>query len=177
MYPDFVRLWIFNKKFGNYFERKLRIYKNFHLEIQIYLFLLSLKFFLINVPLRRLYWSDVCTSLMFVLVRCLYWSNVCTGPTFALSDVCKSYVCTVRRLWVRRLYWYRCVISYNSFSNFVNEYDGPLGSSCSSQLALTIKLVTKLLYLFNPTTWSKSAVYRPTSSSGWRKFILSLSSY
>ena len=59
------------------------------------------------VPVWRMYWSDVCTGLTFVLVRCLYWSDVCTGPTFVLSDVCKSYVCTVRRLWARRLYWYR----------------------------------------------------------------------
>ena len=106
MYPDFVRLWIFNKKIGNFFERKLRIYKNFNLKIQIDFFLLGPTFFLINVPVRGLYWSDVCTSLTFVLVRCLYWSDVCTGPTFVPSDVCKSYVCTVRRLWVRRLYWY-----------------------------------------------------------------------
>ena len=33
-------------------------------------------FFLINVPVRRLYWSDVCASPTFV------------RPTFVLSDVC-----------------------------------------------------------------------------------------
>jgi len=53
-------------------------------------------FFLINVPVRRLYQSDVCTSPTFVPVRRLYW-----------SDVCASDVCTVRRLCVRRLYWYQ----------------------------------------------------------------------
>ena len=93
MFPDFVRLWILSQKIGNFFEIKLRIYKNFNLKIQIDFFLLGPTFFLINVPVRRLYWSDVCT-----------------GPMFVLSDVCKSYVCTVRRLWVRRLYWYHNIV-------------------------------------------------------------------
>ena len=44
-------------------------------------------FLLINVPVRRLYWSNVCTSWTFVLVWRLYQ-----------SDVCKSDVCTVQPL-------------------------------------------------------------------------------
>ena len=56
-------------------------------------------FILINVPVRRLYLSDVVTSSKFVSVRRLYQSNVCTSPTFVLSDlvmsdVCGSDVCT-----------------------------------------------------------------------------------
>ena len=121
MYPDFVRLCIFNKKIGNFFERKLRIYKNFNLKIQMYFFLLGPTFFLINVAVRRLYQSDVCNGPMFVLVWRLYWSDVCTvrrlsqsdiwtGPMFVLvrSLYCPTFLslCTVRCLWVRHLYWY-----------------------------------------------------------------------
>ena len=56
----------------------------------------SLTFFPINVPVQRLYWSDVCTSPTFVSVRRLYQSDVCTSPTFVSvrrlyqSDVCTS---------------------------------------------------------------------------------------
>ena len=93
-------------------------------------------FFLIHVPVRRFYWSDVCTCQTFLPVRSLYQSDVCTSPTFVpvrrlyqynvstsltfvpVRRLCQSVVCTsptfmlsdlcsVRRLWVRRLYWYR----------------------------------------------------------------------
>ena len=45
--------------------------------------------------------------IVIVLVRGLYQSDVCK------SDVYKSDLCTVRRLWVRRLYY-----KYPKFSNF-----------------------------------------------------------
>jgi len=91
MHPDFVKLWIFNKKNWEFFWEKIANLQGFQSEnSNIFFLLLGPTFFLINVPVRRLYQSDVCT-----------------GPTFVLSDVRKSYVCTVRRLWVRRLYWYR----------------------------------------------------------------------
>ena len=38
--------------------------------------------FFINVPVRRLYWSEVCTSLAFVPVRRFYC------PIYVTSDVC-----------------------------------------------------------------------------------------
>ena len=62
--------------------------------------------FLINVPVWRLYWSDVCTSPKFVSVRRFYQSDLCNVrclycPTFVTSDFCN-----VRCLRVRRLYWY-----------------------------------------------------------------------
>ena len=52
-------------------------------------------FFLINVPIRRLYWPEVCTGLTFVLVWRLYWSDVFTGLTFVLAwRLYWSEVCT-----------------------------------------------------------------------------------
>ena len=119
-------------------------------------------FFVINVPVRRLYWSDICTSPTFILVRRLYQSyvcksdvcyqsDVCTGPTFVpvqrlyqsnvctsttfvpvrrlyQSDVCTgktlvsptfvlSDLCGVRRLCVRRLYYYRQFLKVFNFLN------------------------------------------------------------
>ena len=98
MYPDFVRLWIFNKKNWEFFLRENCEFTRIIIwKFKDIFFLLSPTFFLINVPVQRLYWSDVCTSL-----------------TVVLSDVCKSYVCIVRRL-----YWYRSKDnSANTFANF-----------------------------------------------------------
>ena len=46
---------------------------------------------LINVPVPRLYWPNVCTSWTFVLIFVLVWR-------LYQSDVCKSDVCTVQPL-------------------------------------------------------------------------------
>jgi len=110
---DFIQLsLIFNTKsewFLIYFLIDLKQWYFFKLNQ-------SPTFFLKNVPVRRLYWFDVCTAPSFVLVRSLSQSEFCLIPTFvsvrrlSQSDVCTSPmfvsptfvlsdVCTVRRLY------------------------------------------------------------------------------
>ena len=66
-------------------------------------------FFLINVPV------DICTG-TFVVVRRLSQSDICTRLTFVSPTFVQSNLCTVQRMWVRRLY------HKYAFLNFAEKY-------------------------------------------------------
>ena len=64
------------------------------------------KWVILNLFLITMFFSYKCTRQTFVLVRGLFHCGVCTSPTFVSLMFELSNLCSIRRLWIQRLYWY-----------------------------------------------------------------------
>ena len=62
------------------------------------------KWVILNLFLITMFFSYKCTRQTCVLVRGLYHCGFCTSPTFVSPMFVLPNLCSVRRLWVQRLY-------------------------------------------------------------------------